>query len=84
GTGLYEAATDGSQPLRLLSGPQVPAGSIGASCGRFCGPQFTLTPDGAFAAYAGDLDEDEVYELFASPLGSAPRRSGAPGETRRR
>ena len=82
GNGLYEAATDGSQPLRLLSGP-AGIGGVAAYCFD-CGRSLAITPDGAFASYIGDLDEEGVYELFASSLGAAPRRPVGPGETRRR
>ncbi|MEQ1893576.1 MAG: hypothetical protein ABL998_13615, partial [Planctomycetota bacterium] len=58
----------GSRPV--LVNPRLAAGRGIAS--------FEVSPDGEEVIYSGDLDEDDVVELYASRVVKGPLRSGPP------
>jgi len=68
---LFRVPTDGSAPPVQLSvhpGPHTSAVR-----------DFETSPDGAYVLYRGDLETDEIQELFIQPLGGGPavKLSGA-------
>jgi Tol biopolymer transport system component len=69
---LHAVPIDGSAQVVLLSGFVVEGGGVVDG--------FEITPDSTRVVFCGDLDEDEVFELFVSPIDrvKARRRVSAP------
>ncbi len=72
---IFEASLDGDRPPRRLNTRAVPNGDV------LPAPLIQVTPDGKRAIYPGDLDTDEVVELYESQLTPPPRTLAPAGTT---
>jgi len=69
---VFARPIDGSQPALRLNAPMTPNGDVFGFSSGGSYPALQVTADSAFVVFDADLDDDEVLELFASPLPALP------------